>query len=288
MSNIKLLSCPHTPSKFVLLIVSIYTLVLSACGGVSSEPSVMVSDIQANQLKYGQATQFTINGYSLDKVINVSTQNCKGLSLVAGGSDSSKSVICTISAVGLGAVSLEAKLEDGTVIKSASFDVPNPQVTLLTNLGTMLVELNPTATPISTDNYLQYVNSKFYDNTIIHRIVTTGIFVAQGGWLTPTPALQNGKKAAIALEVNKGLSNLKGTIAMARGSELNSATSQYFFNLADNAALDTSNGGYAVFGKLILGTEVLDAMAKVKTTTAFGLADFPASNVIVLSATQTK
>jgi cyclophilin family peptidyl-prolyl cis-trans isomerase len=210
------------------------------------------------------------------------------LSLVAGGSDSSKSVICTISAVGLGAVSLEAKLEDGTVIKSASFDVPNPQVTLLTNLGTMLVELNPTATPISTDNYLQYVNSKFYDNTIIHRIVTTGIFVAQGGWLTPTPALQNGKKAAIALEVNKGLSNLKGTIAMARGSELNSATSQYFFNLADNAALDTSNGGYAVFGKLILGTEVLDAMAKVKTTTAFGLADFPASNVIVLSATQTK
>ena len=126
MSNIKLLSSPHTPSKFVLLIVSIYTLVLSACGGVSSEPSVMVFDIQANQLKYGQATQFTINGYSLDKVINVSTQNCKGLSLVAGGSDSSKSVICTISAVGLGAVILESKLEDGTVIKSASFDVPNP------------------------------------------------------------------------------------------------------------------------------------------------------------------
>jgi len=248
----------------------------------------MVTDIQATQLKYGQAAQFTITGYSLDKDINVSTQNCKGLALVAGGTDSSKSVTCTISAVGLGAVSLEAKLADGTVLKSASFDVPNPQVSMLTNLGTMVVELNPTAAPLSTDNYLQYVNTKFYDNTLIHRIVTAGIFVAQGGWLTPAPAVQPGQKAAIALEVNKGLSNLKGTIAMARSSELNSATSQYYFNLADNVALDTSSGGYAVFGKVVSGIEVLDAMASVKTTTAYGLADFPASSVIVLTATQTK
>ncbi len=248
----------------------------------------MVSAIQANQLKYGQVAQFTITGYSLDKDINISTQNCKGLALVAGGTDSSKSVNCTIIAVGVGAVSLEAKLPDGTVLKSTSFDVPNPQVSMLTNLGTMVLELNPTAARLSTDNYLQYVNSKFYDNTLIHRIVTAGIFVAQGGWLTPTPAVQPGQKAAIALEVNKGLSNLKGTIAMARSADLNSATSQYFFNLADNVALDTSNGGYAVFGKVVSGAEVLDAMASVKTTTAFGLADFPASNVIVLSATQTK
>jgi peptidyl-prolyl cis-trans isomerase A (cyclophilin A) len=75
---------------------------------------------------------------------------------------------------------------------------------------------------------------------------------------------------------------------MARSADLNSATSQYYFNLADNVALDTSNGGYAVFGKVVSGAEVLDAMASIKTTTAFGLADFPASNVVVLSATQTK
>jgi peptidyl-prolyl cis-trans isomerase A (cyclophilin A) len=183
---------------------------------------------------------------------------------------------------------LEAKLADGTVLKSVSFDVPNPQVSMQTSLGAVVLELNPTAAPLSTDNFLQYVNSKFYDNTLIHRVVTTGIFVAQGGWLTPTPAVQPGQKAAIALEVNKGLSNLKGTIAMARSADLNSATSQFYFNLADNVALDTSNGGYAVFGKVVLGSEVLDAMASVKTTTAFGLADFPASNVVVLSATQTK
>jgi peptidyl-prolyl cis-trans isomerase A (cyclophilin A) len=275
-------------NKFNLFILSLCVMLLAGCGGSGSEPSVAVSDIQVNQLKYGQLSQFTLAGNFSDNEINVSTKNCKGLALVAGGTTTSKSVTCTIGAAGTGVVIMEAKLADGTVLKSISFDVPNPQVSLVTNLGSMVVELNPTATPLSTDNFLQYVNSKFYDNTIIHRIVTTGIFVAQGGWLSPTPAVQPGQKSAIALEVNKGLSNLKGTIAMARSADLNSATSQYYFNLADNVALDTSNGGYAVFGKVVSGSEVLDAMANVKTTTAFGLADFPASNVVVLSATQTK
>ena len=275
-------------NKINSFILSLCVMLLAGCGGSGSEPSVAVSDIQVNQLKYGQLSQFTLTGNFSDNEINVSTKNCKGLALVAGGTPTSKSVTCTIGAAGIGVVSLEAKLADGTVLKSVSFDVPNPQVSLVTNLGSLVVELNPTATPITTDNFLQYVNSKFYDNTIIHRIVTTGIFVAQGGWLSPTPAVQPGQKAAIALEVNKGLSNLKGTIAMARSAELNSATSQFYFNLADNVALDTAGGGYAVFGKVVSGAEVLDAMANVKTTTAFGLADFPASNVIVLSATQTK
>lgn len=274
--------------KFLISLISLCTLVLTGCGGSSSAHDLAVSDIAVNQLKYGQLSQFTFTGNFSDNEINVSTKNCKGLALVAGGTSTTKSVTCTIGAVGTGAVSLEAKLADGTVLKSVSFDVPNPQVSMQTSLGAVVLELNPTAAPLSTDNFLQYVNSKFYDNTLIHRIVTTGIFVAQGGWLTPTPAVQPGQKAAIALEMNKGLSNLKGTIAMARSADLNSATSQYYFNLADNVALDTSNGGYAVFGKVVSGAEVLDAMASVKTTSAFGLADFPASNVVVLSATQTK
>ena len=276
------------PSKFFLSILSLSALVLTGCGGSSPAPDLVVSDIAVNQLKYGQLSQFTLTGNFSDNEINVSTKNCKGLALVAGGTTTTKSVTCTVGAVGTGVVSLEAKLADGTVLKSVSFDVPNPQVSMQTSLGAVVLELNPTAAPLSTDNFLQYVNSKFYDNTLIHRVVTTGIFVAQGGWLTPTPAVQPGQKAAIALEVNKGLSNLKGTIAMARSADLNSATSQYYFNLADNVALDTSNGGYAVFGKVVSGSEVLDAMVSVKTTTAFGLADFPASNVVVLSATQTK
>ena len=276
------------PCKFVLFLISLCAAVLAGCGGSSPLPGAVVTDIQANQLKYGQPTQFTFTGNLLDNEINVSVQNCKGLALVAGGTSTSKTVSCTISSVGSGAVSLETKSVDGSILKSVSFNVPSPQVTLVTNLGTLKLELNPTAAPLTVGNFLQYVNDKFYDNTIIHRIVTSSIFVAQGGWLTPAPVVQAGQRAAIALEVGKGLSNLKGSIAMARGTDLNSATSQFYFNLADNTGLDTANGGYAVFGKIISGIEVLDEMLKIKTTTSNGLADFPVSSVIVLSASQTQ
>jgi peptidyl-prolyl cis-trans isomerase A (cyclophilin A) len=276
------------PCKFVFFLISVCTAVLAGCGGSSPLPTAVVTDIQANQLKYGQPTQFTFTGNLLDNEINVSVQNCKGLALVAGGTSTSKTVSCTISSVGIGAVSLEAKSVDGSILKSVSFDVPSPQVTLVTNLGTLKLELYPTAAPLTVGNFLQYVNDKFYDNTIIHRIVTSSIFVAQGGWLTPAPVVQAGQRAAIALEVGKGLSNLKGSIAMARSSDLNSATSQFYFNLADNTGLDTANGGYAVFGKISSGIEVLDVMLKIKTTTAYGLTDFPVSSVMVLSASQTQ
>ena len=276
------------PSKFVLPLISLCAAVMAGCGGSSPLPNAVVTDIQANQLKYGQPTQFTITGNVLDNEITVSVQNCKGLTLVAGGTSTSKTVSCTISSVGAGAVSLEAKLVDGSILKSVSFDVPIPQVTLVTNLGTLKLELNPTAAPLTVGNFLQYVNDKFYNNTIFHRIVTSSIFVAQGGWLSPAPVVQAGQRAPIALEVGKGLSNLKGSIAMARSSDLNSATSQFYFNLADNTGLDTANGGYAVFGKIISGIEVLDALLNIKTTTAYGLADFPVSSVIVLSASQTQ
>ena len=99
------------------------------------------------------------------------------------------------------------------------------QVEVQTSAGDFVLELDANKAPKTVQNFLQYVNSKFYDNTLIHRVVTIGILVAQGGWLTPTPAVQPGQKSAIALEVNKGLSNLKGTIAMARSANLNSATS---------------------------------------------------------------
>ena len=271
---------------FQALLYSLSLAILSGCGGSSSAP--FVSDIQASQLAYGRTAQFTLTGSSLDKDLNVSTKNCRGLALVSGGSETSKIVTCTVGAVGAGAVTFEAKLADGTVIKSVSFDVPNPQVSMVTNLGTILIELNPTAAPLTSNNFLQYVNDKFYDNTIIHRIVTSGIFIAQGGWLTPTPSAQPGQRPSIALEVGKGLSNLQGTIAMARTADLNSASSQFFFNLSDNTGLDTANGGYAVFGKVISGRSVLDALAKMPTSTQYGLSDFPSQSVIVQSATQTQ
>ncbi len=263
-------------------------VLLSKSFDIPAPATPVVLSIKADSLMYSKSAQFTMTGYSLDKDFNVSTKNCKGLALVSGGSSTSKSVTCNVGAVGTGAISFEAKMADGTVLKTASFDVPNPQVKMVTNLGTLTLELNPAATPVTSTNFLQYVNDKFYDNTIIHRIVTSGIFVAQGGWLTPAPAVQVGQRVAIALEVGKGLSNVKGTIAMARGSDLNSATSQFFFNLADNTALDTANGGYAVFGKVISGSSVLDAMAITPTSMQYGLNDFPNQSVIVQSVTQTQ
>ena len=248
----------------------------------------VVLSIKADNLMYSKTTQLTMTGYSLEKEFNVSVQYCKGLALVSGGSSTSKSVTCKVAAAGVGAIKFEAKLADGTPLMVRSFDVPNPQVTMVTSLGTLALELNPTAAPLSTDNFLQYVNDKFYDNTLIHRIVKSGIFVAQGGWLTPTPAIQAGQRAAIALEVGKGLSNVKGTVAMARTADLNSATSQFFFNLSDNTALDTASGGYAVFGKVVSGTEVLDAMSSTPTSTQYGLADFPSQNLLVQSVSQSK
>jgi len=263
-------------------------VLLSKSFDIPTPVTPVVLSIKADNLMFSKSAQFTMTGYSLDKDFNVSTKNCKGLALVSGGSSTSKSVTCNVGAVGTGAISFDAKMADGTVLKSAAFDVPNPQVSMVTNLGALKLELNPTAAPLTVGNYLQYVNDKFYDNTIIHRLVTSGIFVAQGGWLSPTPTVQPGQRGAIALEVGKGLSNVKGTIAMARASDLNTATSQFFFNLSDNTALDTANGGYAVFGKVVSGLAVLDAMAKVPTSTQFGLNDFPSQRIVVQSVTQTQ
>jgi cyclophilin family peptidyl-prolyl cis-trans isomerase len=259
---------------------------LTGCGGSSSAP--YISDIQANQLAYAQTTQFNVMGEHLDSVMNVTAKGCKSFTTPSASTSSGSTWNCVVAEVGAGAVSVQVSKSTGEVLFSKSFDVPNPQVKMVTNLGTLNIELNPTAVPVTSANFLQYVNAKFYDNTLIHRIVTRGIFVAQGGWLKPAPAIKPGLQAAIALEVGKGLSNVKGTIAMARSSDLNSATSQFFFNLADNTALDTANGGYAVFGKVISGSSVLDAMAVTPTSTQYGLNDFPNQNVIVLSVTQTQ
>jgi peptidyl-prolyl cis-trans isomerase A (cyclophilin A) len=248
--------------------------------------SPVVIAIQSDRLMYSKSTQWTFTGQALDKDFTVSTKGCVGLGLVAGGTSTSKSVTCNITAAGPSAVTVEAKLANGTVLLAKTMDVPAPQVTLTTNLGTMVVELDATATPLTVNNFLQYVNDQFYDNTIIHRIVTSGIFVAQGGWLTPAP--EAGLRAPIALEVGKGLSNVRGTIAMARASALNSATSQFYLNLSDNVALDTANGGYAAFGKLVSGLPLLDALAATPTATQYGLNDFPAQSVLVQSASQTR
>ncbi|MCU0754362.1 MAG: peptidylprolyl isomerase [Xanthomonadales bacterium] len=139
---------------------------------------------------------------------------------------------------------------------------PKPQVVLTTGKGEIVIELEPAKAPKSVENFVAYVKSGFYDGTIFHRVI--GNFMIQGGGYLPS-LVRKPTRAPIELEVGRGLSNTRGTIAMARTNDPNSATSQFFINVVDNPSLDTLGGGYAVFGRVVSGMEVVDAIKDVPT-----------------------
>lgn len=136
-----------------------------------------------------------------------------------------------------------------------------PQVVFQTTLGDLKIALYPERAPVTVDNFLHYVDSGFYNGVIFHRIIPG--FVVQGGGFDQEYQHKN-TQAPIANESNNGLRNLRGTLSMARTNDPNSATTQFFINLKDNPQLDyrPMQSGYAVFGKLVAGLEVIDAMAK--------------------------
>lgn len=164
-------------------------------------------------------------------------------------------------------------------------DAGNPTVIMETSMGTIVIELFEDKAPISVKNFLLYVDEKFYDGTIFHRVIST--FMIQGGGFT-ADINRKPTKAPIKNEAGNGLKNTLGTIAMARTNIVDSATSQFFINVVDNNFLDhrdeTSNGfGYAVFGKVVKGMDVVDKIKAVKTTTRNGMADIPEAPVTILS-----
>lgn len=175
------------------------------------------------------------------------------------------------------------------LVTTAAFNfLVNPQVTLQTSLGTMVLELNPEQAPITVANMLAYVNSGFYNNTLIHRVIPG--FMVQGGGFNTGLSYKDPTYSAIALESNNGLSNLRGTIAMARSSDADSATTQFFVNQVDNTYLDYSNPaspGYAVFGRVVSGLAVIDSMANVPTTTRSTHANVPVTDVTITAFGQT-
>ncbi|NOU15659.1 MAG: hypothetical protein HOO92_17140 [Methylococcaceae bacterium] len=142
-----------------------------------------------------------------------------------------------------------------------------PFVEIQTNIGTITVELYPDKAPITVENFLKYVDDKFYQNILFHRVVKD--FVVQGGGFG-IDGIQKNTLEPIELEVNKGVSNIRGTIAMARTDVLKSATSQFFINTKDNVFLDTASGGYAAFGTVVGGLEIVDAINATP-----GFQDFP-------------
>ncbi len=152
-----------------------------------------------------------------------------------------------------------------------------------TSHGPFTVELYPKEAPVTVENFLQYVDDGFFDGTIFHRIVPG--FVIQGGGLTAD--FGNKKtRAPISNEAKNGLKNLRGTLSMARTSDVNSATSQFFVNLVDNAFLDNSarDFGYAVFGRVTDGMDTIDKIAKVETGRRKGYTDAPLEDVVITSA----
>ena len=156
-------------------------------------------------------------------------------------------------------------------------------VKLHTNLGEIVIELDAEKAPITVANFLQYVESGFYNNTIFHRVIDG--FMIQGGGFEPSMS-QKPTNANIKNEANNGLQNKKYTIAMARTPNPDSASSQFFINTADNDFLNftspTSQGwGYCVFGKVTSGTEVVDKIGKVKTGSRSGHQDVPVENVVI-------
>ncbi|WP_422926863.1 peptidylprolyl isomerase [Singulisphaera sp. PoT] len=141
-------------------------------------------------------------------------------------------------------------------------DDENPQVVLDTTKGPITIELDKARAPITVENFLKYVDSGFYDNTVFHRVIPG--FMIQGGGMTDKLE-EKPTKPPIKNESGNGLSNNRGTIAMARTNNPDSATSQFFINHNNNPDLDTYGGGYAVFGKVVSGMETVDAIAKVQT-----------------------
>ena len=161
-----------------------------------------------------------------------------------------------------------------------------PRVRLETTLGTIEVELDPVNAPISTENFLTYVRDGFYDGLIFHRVIAN--FMIQGGGFTEKMEKRE-TRAPIKNEATNGLRNDRGTLAMARTGVVDSATAQFFINVVDNAFLNHRSTnprdyGYAVFGRVTSGMDVVDRIRAVPTTTVGGLRDFPREPVVITRA----
>ena len=240
--------------------------------------------LTADRLRYGQTSTFTLAGTGLDTGVQLGVSGCDGVVQLADSNASQRRFSCIPNA----ALAVQVALVNGlAAVFEISLPVPAPQVTMVTSLGTLVVELDPGKVKTTVDNFLAYVASGFYNGTLFHRVI--GSFVAQGGGFTGvangTLTAQTPLRAAIPLESNKGLNNLRGSIAMARANVPNSATSQFFFNAVDNTF---PAPGYAVFGKVVSGQAVLDAMDGVPTRSVGSFGDVPATDIVLLTATQSQ
>lgn len=260
---------------------------LSACGGGNEFPPV-ITGIKVQSAQYGKTATIYLGGKDLRSNLKVDTAGACTNPTFASNSNTDTLVLnCMV--VKTGDFALMVQTVEGVAIYSTMLNVPLPQVALITGKGSMTLELYPTLAPISTNNFLSYVNNGFYRSTLFHRVIPN--FVIQGGGYTAGMLKKTEQRAPIELESNKGLSNVRGSLAMARTYVPNSATSEFYINLVDNLSLDyknAANPGYAVFGKVIQGMYVADAIAAEPTGVVGGFSDVPLSEIALSLALQVK
>lgn len=238
-------------------------------------------------LSYGKTATLEVVGSALDYGINLVAPGCSTLTELAGSSATQRQYSCKVNVATT--LTVSANRTDGSTALSVALPVPDPQLTMVTSMGTIVLELNPAKAPITVNNFLRYANDGFYGNLLFHRVIST--FMIQGGGFTTGMVQKATTYAPIKLESNNGLSNVRGTVAMARTNVADSATAQFFINVVDNLFLNyasTASPGYAVFGKVVQGMDVVDLIKVVPTTTRSGYQDVPVNDVLIQSVTQTR
>lgn len=281
-------------SRWLRLCSAAVGLLLAAgCGG-GGQGAALATSISVTNILFSRTMTVTVSGSNLegDSVEMTVDGPCENIARVGTGSSQAQQFTCRIT--GVGDLRPRIRRAGGLEIASTRVTVPLPQVSMTVEQGDregiIILELDAAAAPVTSANFLNYVNSTFYRNTIFHR-VEEGTLV-EGGAYTTGRNLKSGTGAAIVLESANGLKNVRGTIAMARGAEADSATSRFYLNLADNPALDFGSAelplGNAVFGRIINGLDVADEIGKVITEndTAKGLPKAPETNVVITAISQ--
>ena len=278
----------HFSIKYITLAACLALVsILTACGGSTGFPPVITA-VKPQSLSYGRTATIYLGGKDLRSSLVVeSNGGCTNPSFGSSSSTDTLVLNCLVTVVG--DLPLTIKSATGEVIYTTTLSVPKPQVSIITNKGSFTLELDLATAPITVKNFLSYVRGGYYSNTLFHRVIPG--FVAQAGGYTTGLVRKPGQLDAIELESNKGLSNARATVAMARTNVFNSATSEFYVNLVDNTFLDYKNAaspGYAVFGTVVQGMDVVDAIAAMPTGVFNGSTDVPLTDITITMALQSK
>jgi cyclophilin family peptidyl-prolyl cis-trans isomerase len=275
------------PTLLAAAAALLLTTLLTACGGSTGFLPVITA-VKPQSLSYGRTATIYLGGKDLRSSLVVeSGGGCTNPSFASSSTTDVLVLNCLVNVVG--DLPLTIKTDAGAVVYTATLTVPKPQVSVITTKGSFTLELDPQAAPVTVKNFLTYVRGGYYSNTLFHRVIPG--FVAQAGGYTMGMVKKAGQLEPIELESNKGLSNARATVAMARTNIFNSATSEFYVNLVDNTFLDyknAANPGYAVFGTVIQGMEVVDAIATEPTGVFNGSSDVPLSDITITMALQSK